>query len=76
MDDVAELADRVVALDHGAVAASGTPRDLFLNNSDLLPGIPDALAFSRVLASQGAQLASEPLTLDELVEEVLHGRTR
>ncbi|WP_102372789.1 ABC transporter ATP-binding protein [Enorma phocaeensis] len=76
MDDVAELADRVVALDHGAVAAIGTPRDLFLNNSDLLPGIPDALAFSRVLASQGAQLASEPLTLDELVEEVLHGRTR
>lgn len=76
MDDVAKLADRVVALDHGAVAASGTPRDLFLNNSDLLPGIPDALAFSRVLASQGAQLASEPLTLDELVEEVLHGRTR
>ena len=84
MDDVAELADHVVILDHGRVAADGTPREVFTTRADALEsiGIPSAQAFAGRLASMGLPLAAEniPLTIDELVAsltEVLpHGAAR
>lgn len=87
MDDVAELADHVVALEHGHLAAVGTPRQVFTQAAKHVPGVPAALAFSQRLEEHGVTLGSNPLTLDELVdylvkhlgsafpEEVRHGRS-
>ena len=81
MDDVAELADRVILLSKGHVACSGTPRQVFAADAGAparaaLPGIPHALALARLAAACGAPLAGTPLTVDELVREVLHGAQR
>lgn len=70
MDDVAELADHVVALDHGVVVAEGTPRTVFGIDEALLPGVPSALAAARRLRAQGKLVEGDPLTLSELAEEV------
>ena len=70
MDDVAELADHVIALDRGAVVAEGSPREVFSVDEQLLPGVPSALAAARRLRAQGIPIAGDPLTLDELVKEV------
>lgn len=86
MDDVAELADHVVALEHGHLAAVGTPRQVFAQAAKHVPGVPAALAFSQRLEEHGMKLDGDPLTLDELAdclvkhlggafpEEVRHGR--
>ncbi|WP_144744091.1 ABC transporter ATP-binding protein [Enorma burkinafasonensis] len=76
MEDVAELAELAVALDHGEVAGVGTPRELFSGDVRRLPGVPAALTFARALETAGAHLDTLPITLDDLVEEVLHGRSR
>ncbi|MCI7775267.1 MAG: energy-coupling factor transporter ATPase [Enorma sp.] len=87
MDDVAELADHVIALEHGHLAAAGAPRQVFAQAARHVPGMPAALAFSQRLEELGMPLDSNPLTLDELVdclierlgrafpEEVCHGRS-
>lgn len=90
MDDVAELADHVVILDHGRVVADGTPREVFTTRADALEsiGIPSAQAFAERLAGMGLSFAASsanaaeniPLTIDELaasLTEVLpHGAAR
>lgn len=87
MDDVAELADHVIALEHGHLAAAGAPRQVFAQAARHVPGMPAALAFSQRLEELGMPLDGNPLTLDELVdclierlgrafpEEVCHGRS-
>lgn len=86
MDDVAELADHVVALEHGHLAAVGAPRQVFAQAAKHVPGVPAALTFSQRLEEHGMKLDGNPLTLDELAdclvkhlgsafsEEVRHGR--
>lgn len=79
MDDVAELADHVIALEHGHLAASGTPRAVFTQAAEHVPGLPSALAFAHRLAALGTPLDPEPLTLRNLVQEIQevnHGRSR
>lgn len=73
MDDVAELADRVVVLDQGGVALAGTPREVFAQESrlhDLGLGLPASLALAHQLEEAwGAKrgILGEPLTRDELI---------
>ena len=81
MDDVAELADRVIALDNGQIAADGTPAEVFAAAprpaAPFALGLPSALAFARALETCGAAPLRNPLTLDDLVQEVtIHGSTR
>lgn len=76
MDDVAELADHVVALNHGAMVAEGSPRTVFSIDAALLPGVPSALATARRLCEQGEPIEGCPLTLAELAEGVRRVRTR
>ena len=81
MDDVAELADRVIALDNGRIIADGTSAEVFAAASQpAVPsplGLPSALAFARALEARGAAPLHNPLTLDDLVQEVTaHGAAR
>lgn len=85
MDDVADLADHLIVLDHGHVVADGTPREVFTGHGDALRriGVPSAQAFAELLAARGLALdeaANAPLTIDELVaslkKEVRHGAAR
>ena len=81
MDDVAELADRVIALDNGQIIADGTPAEVFATASrSATPSplaMPSALAFARALETRGATPLHGPLTLDDLVQEVTaHGAAR
>ncbi len=70
MDDVAELADHVIALEDGHLAASGTPRAVFTQAAEHVPGLPSALVFAHRLDALGTPLDPEPLTLKTLVQEI------
>ena len=80
MDDVAELADQVIVLDGGSIAAHGTPAEVFACSDDrggdgderclASIGVPSPLAFAQALRARGVELATDPLTMDELVQEV------
>lgn len=72
LDDVAELADHVIALHEGSVAAEGTPAQVFATDEQLLPGVPQPRAFAQRLQAQGVPVAGAPLTIDALVQEVCH----
>ena len=77
-DDAALLADRVAVLDRGRLVAHGPARDILRDPRITLPqndglglGEPWALGFERALAARGIDLPAAPLTVDELVEEVI-----
>ena len=82
MDDVAELADHVIVLNNGQVTADGTPADVFAGATNAAAkqnviGLPPALAFARALEMRGISDLGNPLTLDDLVQEVsAHGTAR
>jgi energy-coupling factor transport system ATP-binding protein len=69
MDEVVG-ADRVLALDQGAVIYDGPVRRLFADHERLRRlglGLPPAGELALALAERGRELAGPPLTLDELV---------
>ena len=74
MDDVTELADRVIALDNGQIIADGTPAEVFAAAprpaAPFALDLPSALAFAHALEARGAAPLRDPLTLDDLVQEV------
>ena len=73
MDEVAELCDRTIVLDHGHIHLQGTPRELFTaqNAAELRRinlGVPRATKFALELAQHGLELPGVILTEDELVD--------
>jgi energy-coupling factor transport system ATP-binding protein len=67
MDDVAELAQRVLVLHHGAVALAGSPREVFAREEDLRRlglGLPAGARITRRLRALGLPVA-DALTLRE-----------
>ena len=77
MEDVARLADRVVALDHGRVGLDGSPSHVFRKNEerlhDLGLGVPSTLSLSHELEGHlglGRGALGSPLRVSELVRAV------
>ena len=77
MEDVARLADRVVALDHGRVGLDGSPGHVFRKNEerlhDLGLGVPSTLSLSHELEGHlglGRGALGSPLRVSELVRAV------
>lgn len=76
MEDVAELADRIIALDQGSIALAGTPAEVFAHEEDLHKlglGIPAPLELAHALETAGAFASGElgrPLTTTALVSAI------
>lgn len=71
MDDVAKYSDSVILLDQGKVQAIGTPDEVFQSNDHLSVGYPQALSFARKLEKKGLEIENLPLTMDDLVKEMV-----
>lgn len=74
MDEVARLADRVVLLAGGRIAAQGSPAQVFrAAREGAAPGLalPAPLKVTELLAARGVELEGAPLTLDDLIGGVL-----
>ena len=76
MEDVAELADRVVVLDAGRVALEGTPSEVFAQGGKLHKfglGVPAPLALAQALQTRGITVHGAPLTRTDLVDALTRG---
>ena len=71
----AALADRVIVMDKGSVAASGTPAEIF-DDTVLLQRtgleLPPAAMLARTLRGQGVELDGETLTPEQCVDALYH----
>jgi len=74
MDEVAELADRVIVMDKGRIVVEGAPRSIF-SQGELLAKLglelPQMARLAKLLADKGLALRSLPLTLGEMEDEIL-----
>lgn len=77
--DLAEVsvADRVIVLNQGEIWMSGEPREVLQNGQHLQQiglDIPFVIALKEALEEQGIPFKKEPLTLEEMLEElwILH----
>jgi len=74
MDEVAELAGRVILLDKGGIAADDTPRRLFQRRpllADIGLQSPQVTEMATMLARRGLPVDSLPMTLAEIEATVL-----
>lgn len=75
MGDIARLADKVLVLDRGKLALTGTPAEVF-READLLEslglGLPPATFLMRELRTRGIPVSTDPLTVEAAEEELYH----
>ena len=81
MDDIADAADRVLALDHGKVALLGAPEEVFADPAALSGmglAVPTAARLAALLREKGFPIRPGVCRMDELREEILevyrHGK--
>lgn len=73
MEDIAVYADRILAMDHGKVLLSGTPREVFSQNAVLTASgldIPQVTEVLVHLKNAGLPIEDDAFTLEEAVERV------
>lgn len=73
MGDVAELSDRVMVMDHGKIAMTGTPREVFSREEELEVmglNVPPVRDIMRQIGRELPELTSIALTLDEAAEDI------
>lgn len=74
MDDVAEMADRVLVMHRSKVHMVGTPRELFSRRAELEAiglGVPAAAQLVDRLREKGWNLPADAVTLDQAVTAIL-----
>jgi energy-coupling factor transport system ATP-binding protein len=74
MDDVADYADRVLVMEHGALVRQGTPREIFADPDWLRQkqlGLPKTTAFAERLQKLGFTFDQMPLTASELADDLM-----
>lgn len=73
MEDVAEIADKIIVMHSGRVFAHGTPREIYRERDRLLEiglEIPKTMLFMKKLEERGMAVNPEIMTMDEAVCEV------
>ena len=71
MDDVAALADRVVALEDGKIVADGAPADVFADRQLIEKiglDVPTAARIADKLCQKGVEIDKRVITMDELIK--------
>jgi len=74
MDNVAELADRVLVIDRGMLMMDGSPREIFARGSELTKmglALPSAASLMEMLAERGLPVNTDALTLQDAEREIL-----
>ena len=72
MDEAAQ-ADRVIVMNEGRIALSGTPREVFPQVErlrELRLDVPPMTELAHDLAAAGVPVRADVLTVEEMVEEV------
>ncbi|HCH93135.1 MAG TPA: energy-coupling factor transporter ATPase [Clostridiales bacterium] len=73
MDDIAVIADRIVALKDGKIIADGTPKEVFSNRELIAEAgldVPCATRLSDVFISRGIDLPRDIISMDELADKL------
>lgn len=73
MEDVAEIADKIIVMHNGSIFAQGSPREIYKERDRLLEiglEIPQAMLFMKKLEEKGVRINSDVMTMDEAVREV------
>ncbi len=68
MEDVAEFSDRIIALSHGKLLASGTPGEVFSHYDELISSgldTPQVTSLMNKLRSMGVSVPGSVFTVDE-----------
>ncbi len=79
MDDMAAMADRIIALKDGEIVADGSPKRVFCNRrliADAGLDLPAATRITDTLKAMGIDLPSDIVTMDELARELEKLRKR
>jgi len=79
MDDMAAMADRIIALKDGEIVADGSPKRVFCNRrliADAGLDLPAATRITDTLKARGIDLPSDIVTMDELARELEKLRKR
>ena len=74
MNDIAQLATRILVLRDGAAIMSGTPAEIFLHADELKAmnlGVPHATAFAAELRAGGLPLPESLLTVEDLADAIV-----
>ena len=73
MEDVGLLCTRIVVMDHGAIALSGTPREVFMHEEELRQaglGVPECAHLARALSRHGFDMPEGAYTMEEVADAV------
>lgn len=73
MDDIAVIADRIVALKDGKLIADGTPKEVFSNRKLIEEAgldVPCSTRISDMLIERGIDLPRDIISMDELCEKL------
>ena len=79
MDDMAAMADRIIALKDGEIVADGSPKRVFCNRRLIVDAgldLPAATRITDTLKARGIDLPSDIVTMDELARELEKLRKR
>jgi energy-coupling factor transporter ATPase len=78
LDLAAKYANRVIVMNKGSIALSGTPREIFMSEDARLigVGIPKATKLYQHLKQNGVQLQTVPVTTEETVNLLREALTR
>lgn len=73
MDDIAVLADRIIALKDGKIVADGTPKQVFSNRAlveSIGLDVPCATHVADMLIQRGVPLSNDIISMQELADEL------
>lgn len=73
MDDMAMIADRIIALKDGQIVSDGTPKEVFGDRSSIVDAgldLPTATRLADELIARGIPVGSDVVTMDELSQKL------
>lgn len=74
MEDMAEVADRIIVMSHGKIMMDDSPREIFKREEELVQiglGVPEITSFMRVLKKKIPSIDDDVITIAEAKTELL-----